>query len=409
MKFIKSDIANIFLYDTKIENLFINEYMLAAPGEYVKVYLLGCMFAESNMPIDNELLAKQLNISEEEVEKAWRFWENNHVVRINGKGENQTIEILNLKEEMFGSPVGSREKDLSDQSLEEVFDAIEKNWGMVLDANELEQIASWQEFYNISPEFLVFAITYCAEKDKKNVRYLEKVIQGWLENKCETVEDIQNYLNEVDQKYYKYKRVMQALGFARNATEVEKRIMDEWFDQLKFTMDKVLSACEKTSGISNPNLNYVNKVLQNWAKEARQSGVDVNKKTIDRSTLNEYLQYLRDKENTEAEERKLEVYKKIPRIKKIDSDIAELGAKMSQAVIAGDKELGSKIKAEIDDLIGERAFTLTENNYEIDYTDVKYSCDICKDTGITDEGEKCQCMGKRMEEAEAWVNLEKKK
>ena len=38
----------------------------------------------------------------------------------------------------------------------------------------------------------------------------------------------------------------------------------------------------------------------------------------------------------------------------------------------------------------------------MDYTDIKYACEKCNDTGITGSGERCSCIKQRMEEAEIW-------
>ena len=43
MDFKKQNIQNYFLYDTKVDNLFISEYMPGAPANAVKVYLLASM------------------------------------------------------------------------------------------------------------------------------------------------------------------------------------------------------------------------------------------------------------------------------------------------------------------------------------------------------------------------------
>lgn len=58
---------------------------------------------------------------------------------------------------------------------------------------------------------------------------------------------------------------MKALGFHRNPTEKEQDLIDSWFDQLGFDIGKILEACAKTSGISNPNINYVNSILLAWS------------------------------------------------------------------------------------------------------------------------------------------------
>ena len=45
MGFIKEKTRDYFLLDTSVENIFINEYMAGAPGDFVKVYLFALMYA----------------------------------------------------------------------------------------------------------------------------------------------------------------------------------------------------------------------------------------------------------------------------------------------------------------------------------------------------------------------------
>ena len=61
---------DIFLHRTKVENLFISEFLPEAPGEYVKVYLFGLMYAQYDMEPNRQELSKLLGISEEEIEEA---------------------------------------------------------------------------------------------------------------------------------------------------------------------------------------------------------------------------------------------------------------------------------------------------------------------------------------------------
>ena len=181
--------------------------------------------------------------------------------------------------------------------------------------------------------------------------------------------------------------------------------MDAWFDQMGYTMERVLEACNKTAGISSPNFNYVNKVLENWRNEADSKGVDVNKTiVVTQGVLNQYYDYLREKAEKEAEQKKQEIYEKIPRIKEIDEEIRKMSSQLSKALIMGSSENESKrINSVMDELAAERAVILTENNFEMDYTDIKYACEKCNDTGITDLGERCSCIKQRTEEAEIWV------
>ena len=62
----------------------------------------------------------------------------------------------------------------------------------------------------------------------------------------------------------------------------------------------------------------------------------------------------------------------------------------------------NRLKAE-NDKIRERIKTLlTENRVPVDYMEVRYKCPLCKDTGMTDEGIRCQCYIEREKEAAQW-------
>ena len=418
MNFIKEKIKDFFLLDTKVENIFINEYMPSAPGDFVKEYLYASMYAEHGLEITEKAIAQQLGLSEEKVREAWEYWEERGVIRkryFDTQGNvSFIVEFLSLKEQLYGkntAPVrgeASRPKGdnvFGNPEVKVMFKDIEKALGRTLDSSELGQIMKWLTDYGASPEVVFTAVKYSIDKNKTSMRYIESVVKGWTEEGLQSTDQISEKLQEMDEKYYRYRRVLKALGFTRNATEAEKEMMDNWFERMGYSMDRVLEACTKTAGISSPNFNYVNKVLENWRDEAQSKGVDVNTKiVVTQAVLNQYYDYLRDKAEKEAEERKQEVYQKLPRIKDIDEEIRRMGSQLSKALILGSSENESKkINSIMDELAAERAVVLTENNFEMDYTDIKYACEKCSDTGMTDLGERCSCIKQRTEEAEIWI------
>ena len=187
--------------------------------------------------------------------------------------------------------------------------------------------------------------------------------------------------------------------------------MDSWFDEMGFKMDKVLEACSKTAGISNPNLKYVNSILDNWRKEASEDNRGVNeKKPVSRAVLNKYYDFLRKKAETDADARRKEIYKKLPKIKEIEKSIHSLSAKLSGMMLYGQDNGESKsLNDEMNMLYEERAIILTENNYDMDYMEERYKCNLCDDTGIMDTGERCSCIEQRMIEAEEWQSQREKR
>ncbi|MBR1989152.1 MAG: primosomal replication protein N, partial [Firmicutes bacterium] len=70
MNFNKGKVRDIYLLTTDVENMFINEYMPGAPGDYVKVYLYGLLYAQHEGEMTHEALARHLRLSAETVEEA---------------------------------------------------------------------------------------------------------------------------------------------------------------------------------------------------------------------------------------------------------------------------------------------------------------------------------------------------
>ena len=186
------------------------------------------------------------------------------------------------------------------------------------------------------------------------------------------------------------------MGFSRNATEEERRIMDTWFETMGFSLDRVLTACSKTSGISNPNINYVNKVLINWYEEesSGNAGGGSDKKDVTSGEILKYFEMLRQKNEEAAEERRSAVYDAVPRIREIEDELTGISSEMSRMIISDRvdrKEAMEELKKRMDHLNTEKAFLLTDNGFEIDHMDVKHRCPDCKDTGMLETGEKCKC------------------
>ena len=98
---------NIFLYTSRVENLFISEFRPDAPGDYVKVFLLGLMYAQYDEEMDSRKIAISLGLSEDEVEEAWIYWASRGVIRrrveLTDDGDTvENIEIIRLTENLFG-------------------------------------------------------------------------------------------------------------------------------------------------------------------------------------------------------------------------------------------------------------------------------------------------------------------
>lgn len=105
------------------------------------------------------------------------------------------------------------------------------------------------------------------------------------------------------------------------------------------------------------------------------------------------------------ENRIREVCEKTPRICQINSELKEKNIQRMQTLFTG--ENSQKLSREIEDLIVEKKQLLVSKGYPIDYLELKYHCDICKDTGTVGTTI-CECR-KKLKIEELYNNSEIKK
>lgn len=106
-------------------------------------------------------------------------------------------------------------------------------------------------------------------------------------------------------------------------------------------------------------------------------------------------------------QRETEIYNKIPSIEKIDTDLRNLGLKLTRSVMGGAEVEKSvkKIRKESQKLSETKCEELVKNGYSHDYLLIKYDCDLCKDEGYVD-GVMCKCFERALkEEAYKYSNL----
>ena len=98
MAFCAFDDSAALFDSTPVENMFITEYMLRAPGDFVKVYLYALMLCYHPTPrMSLSSMARDLDMTEEDVERAFKYWARDGLVR--QVGDNPvSFTLFNLKQ-----------------------------------------------------------------------------------------------------------------------------------------------------------------------------------------------------------------------------------------------------------------------------------------------------------------------
>ena len=430
MKYVIESTNDFFLKDTAIENLFISEYIVSAPGDYVKVYLFGAMCSQNDITLETKVMASTLGITEDKVLKAWEYWETMGAIKriyIGDDGElDFSVQFLKLKNRFYSiglestddNEVSSQGEDNKTTEAENVFGneevkALIKNIEKIIGTNMttygFEAIIRLINEKHAAIDMIDYAAQYSNSRKKGDMRYIVRVVENWLEKGIRDKESAVNFVREHDERFFIYSVIMKNLfGYDRPPNQGEKEMMNRWIDDEGYSLERILNACKKTTGIREPNFNYVNKVLEGWRNEQKQKEEKANQDIeVTPNILEQYLRFIRGEAQEQAKNRAIRLFREYPEIKDTERKLQEA---YRERIIKGSKG-GAATRAEYDRLIEElktkKQKLLDEAGLKSDYLEPKYKCNICSDTCVTEVGV-CSCRQLRIAEAKDWIKEKQK-
>lgn len=100
----------------------------------------------------------------------------------------------------------------------------------------------------------------------------------------------------------------------------------------------------------------------------------------------------RDHAAYEREKRKAKIRRELPDYQAVEDRVNALNLELARmALQSGNTKRAEAIRKELTQLQQRKAILLTENNYPLNYLEMQYECDLCKDTGYVN-GKHCTCL-----------------
>lgn len=277
---------------TLVANEFVDRYMAAANGEYVKVYLY--LLRHQQETVDISRIADALDHTESDVRRALAYWEKLGVLRT--EKENKTVVIRGEGEEgqeadartpleeaqpamrmASGRPHYSQDQVnglADDGDFTQLLYIAQKYMNKVFTARECEVFAYLYDGLHMSAELLEYLVEHCVQGGHTSIRYIETVGLNWQERGLNTVEAARAYASGFTKDSF---AVMRCFGLTdRKPGDAEKKMIEKWFSQYGFTRELVLEACNRTmEATHSPSFRYVDKILAEWKKAGVRTMQDV--------------------------------------------------------------------------------------------------------------------------------------
>ena len=268
MKLEKSDYSMLFSY-TELPDVFFTEYLSAASGNFIKVYLYMLFLSKYEKDIKLNDMSKKLALPLNVIQDAIKYWEETGIITKKGTGyivnNIQEIELNKLyspKITVSNEAVQNMEKDKSRLNAIETINA--SFFQGIMSPSWYSDIDLWFKKYNFDEEVMIALFRYCFEKSALHRNYVKAVADAWYSNNIKTFSDLEAY-DENNEKIKKIKKnISKKLGLNRPLTQYEEAYIEKWLNEYKYNIDVIEIALKKTTSKSNPNFDYLDKMISDW-------------------------------------------------------------------------------------------------------------------------------------------------
>lgn len=239
MAFCKFSTEMVANNKTEIDNIFIDSFMPSAPEECTKCYLYGLFLASSGLKIDNTLenFAKKLNMSEQDVESAFRYWEEQGLVQVLS---THPIEILfnPLKNIFAGTKLFKPEKyEVFNRQAQALFEGKRE-----ITKTEYGEYYEFLERSHMEQEALIMIMKYCIDSKQRAVgyNYILTVARNWASEGILTVPQVEERLCEMEENNSNLALILNALGIKRSSYIEERTLYYKWTKEFGFEDDAII-------------------------------------------------------------------------------------------------------------------------------------------------------------------------
>lgn len=307
---------------TSISNVFLDEYMPMANGEFIKIYLHLLRLVNSTLTntsddtVSLSDIADKFNMLEADVNRALHYWADRNLLSLssdksgnitcirfeplkssryivqgistkNKTGISDSSKLTDTESGILASASGESvsipvpessgiivpakrnysPKEIAAYSEDERFDQLkflaQSYLGTTLSPLDINSIIYMLDGLKLDADFIAHIMAKCISEGHKSFSYIEKCAISYAEKEIYTTEEAK--LNEKIRKDI-YKNIYKIFGLSYKAP-VKKEVfyISKWTDKYGFSDELILEACSRTMEHTHTaSFRYADSILTNW-------------------------------------------------------------------------------------------------------------------------------------------------
>ena len=260
MSVFEQDLQALYFGSMPVEHIFLTEYMPAARGDYVKVYLM-CLY-HSRMPGDEtkvEDIARELGVDASQVENAIRYWERRGLMVVIG-GETPRYQMRSaIQRALSGEPISPDNAFVQfSESVYSLFGESRK-----VRPSEISMAYEWVEEEGLSPDAVLALLRHMwtLRGPQFSFQLAGQTAVKLRENGVRDAADAESWLSYEESAHRGAQAVLRRLGRRRMPSEDELALYRKWTGEWGYSQDAVLEACQATTAAGEPTFKYLDGIL----------------------------------------------------------------------------------------------------------------------------------------------------
>lgn len=256
-----------------LDHLFIRDYLPAANGEYVKVYIYGlylCQHPAEDMSLSE--MAHDLGMEPAEADAALRYWERRHLVR--RVSDNPPEYLFRSAAQLALSGDRGMEADPAYvafyDNVDSLFDGKRK-----VNPAEISQAWDWVQdpLLQLPEEVVMMLLSHMMDTNGINFTFkaAEKEALRLRDEHILTVEDAESYFAHSLSVHKNTRKILRHLGKRRLPSEEEIKLYRKWTESWGYTPEAILAACQETTK-GEPTFAYLDGILRGIRERAEMRG-----------------------------------------------------------------------------------------------------------------------------------------
>ncbi|MGN1300622.1 MAG: DnaD domain protein [Clostridia bacterium] len=299
MKLEKSDNSLLFS-TTSIPDAFFTEYFPQASSDSIKVFLYLYFLSKYGKEIKINDLSKKLNLPLKAIQDSIKYWEGlGLLIRKNSGYEfanMQEIELHKLYNPKITQSVDQIKNTEKNQYRAKAIETINNEFFQgVMSPSWYGDIDLWFSKYSFDEEVMVSLFRYCFNRSALHRNYIQAVAEAWSQNNIKTYEDLDKYYAQQEALAKISKAIAKKLGLNRQLSQYEEAYIEKWVNDYGYDMKIIELALKKTTSKSNPNFDYINKILSDWHDRGLKTPEAIEKFLADMKQKNKDIKNIEKK------------------------------------------------------------------------------------------------------------------